>query len=224
MPKHIIQTINFNLLPAEIPLITNLNWIADESDWIEIKGSNNSGKTSLLNAMYGHINQCSGQLFVLDYSMIPVAKDDLSTLRRKLGYAKQEFNLLKNKTVRANLAMVLNAADRIMDQNFEEIITNLLDRFSLKDLLRKEVKDLSFSQQQLSAIARAIIHKPKLLLLDQSFDYLDNTNRNKAIEIIQEYRSGERMTILSTSVFGWGKEISNCKIFKIEDGNLIASD
>jgi cell division transport system ATP-binding protein len=217
MPKHIIQTINFNLLQEEVPLISNLNWTVDESEWVEIKGSNNSGKTSLLNAMYGHINQCSGQLFVLDFSMTPVSKDDLASLRRKLGFAKQESNLLKNKTVRANLAMVLNAADRIMDQNYEEIIITLLDRLSLKDSLRKEIKDLSYSQQLLASIARALIHRPKLLLLDQSLDCLDNASRHTVIEIIQEYRNTERMTIISTSVLGWSAEIANCKPVLLEN-------
>jgi ABC-type multidrug transport system ATPase subunit len=222
MSKHIIQAVNFSLSYKDSPFIANLNWTVDESEWIEIKGGNNSGKSTLLNAIYGHIHQCSGQFFVLDFSMTPIAKTDLASLRRKIGYAKQDHNLLYNKTIRANLAMALNAADRIIDQNLEEIIIKLLERFSLNDFLLKEVKDLSFSQQQLVAIARAIIHRPKLLLIDQSFDMLDNECRNKVIEIIQEYRASERITIVSTSILGWANEISNCKNFIMENGSLLA--
>lgn len=220
MSKHIIQTINFNGFHAALPLISNLNWIVDESDWIEIQGDNNSGKTSLMDAIYGHIQECSGQMFVLDYSMIPVTKEDLASLRRKMGYAKQVSNLLKNKTLRANLAMALNAADRIMDHNVEEIIVNLLSRFSLKDFLRKELNDLSFSQQQLASIARALIHRPKLLLLDQSLDLLDREFRFKVIDIIQEYRLSERMTILSTTILSGKSMIPNCKNYKLAEGRL----
>ena len=224
MSKHIIQATNFGIAHSEWPLISNLNWVVDESEWIEIIGNNNSGKTSLLNAIYGHLCQCSGQLIVLDYSMIPVSKDDLASLRRKLGYAKQDSNLLKGKTLRANLAMALNASGRLASLSYDEIIIDLAEKFSLKDLLLREVKDLSFSQERLASLSRALIHRPKLLLIDQSFDLLDNESRFKAIEIIQNYRVSERMTILSTSVNSWSKEISNCKTFRLVNQSLDAMD
>jgi ABC-type lipoprotein export system ATPase subunit len=220
MSKHIIQAINFHLSNSESPFISNLNWTVDESEWIEIVGINNSGKTTLLDALYGHIQRSTGQLFVLGFSMTPVAKDDLSSLRRKIGYAKQETNLLRNKTLRANLAMALNAADRILDQNVDEIIMNLANSFSLKEVLLKEIKHLSFSQLHMAAIARALIHKPKLLIIDQSFDFLDSANRTKVIELIQEHRETERMAVISTSVYGWHSAIVNCKAMRLADGKL----
>lgn len=220
MSKHIIQAINFHLSNSETPLISNLNWTVGELEWIEITGSNNAGKTTLLEAIYGHILQSTGQLFVLGFSMTPVAKDDLSSLRRKIGYSKQETNLLKNKTLRANLAMALNAADRILDQNVDEIIIGLANRFTLKEVLFKEIKQLSFSQLHLASIARALIHKPKLLMIDQSFDYLDGSNRSKVIELIQEYRETERMAVISTSTYGWNSAIVNCKAMRLADGKL----
>lgn len=220
MSKHIIQTINFNIGNHDLPVIDNLNWTLGETDWAEIKGANNSGKTSLLNAFYGHEQGCKGQLFILDYSMIPLARTDLSSLRRKIGFAQQNNNLLKNKTLRANLAMALHAADRILDQQIDEIVYQLADRFSLKDMLKKEIKDFSYSQQILASIARALIHRPKLLLLDQSLDYLDEANRMKVIDILQEYRLTERMTIVSSSAFGWQAEISNVHSYVLESGFL----
>ncbi len=220
MSKHIIQAINFNLVQDGSNLLSNLTWTADESDWIEIKGLNNSGKTSFLNTLYGHTSNCSGQLFVMNYSMLPVAKNDLASIRRKIGYAKQTPGLLMNKTLRANLAMALNAADRITDQNFEEIIENLLGRLGLKDFLRKEIAQLSNSRQQLASIARALIHKPKLILLDQSLDYLDYDSRDKIIELIQEYRTTERATILSSTMGTNPSTILNSKVYKLEDGSL----
>ena len=222
MPKHIIQAINFGMSHSEWPLISNLNWVVDESEWIEIVGNNNSGKTSLLNAIYGHMSQCSGQLIVLDFSMLPVSKFDLAGLRRKLGYASQDSKLLKNKTLRANLAMALNASDRLGSQSYDGTITDLVEKFSLKDMLLREVKDLSYSQQHLASLSRALIHRPKLLLIDQSFDILDSETRIKVIDIIQNYRLSERMTILSTSVYSWSKEISNCKTFQLMNQSLLA--
>jgi ABC-type lipoprotein export system ATPase subunit len=224
MSKHIIQTINFNIYQQENPLIANLNWMVDESEFIEITGLNHTGKTTLLNAIYGHPGNSSGQLFVLDYSMMPVSKGDLATLRRKLGYAKQGSNLVENKTVRANLAMALNAADRITDLDSESQIEELLDRFSLKDCIRREVRELSYSQQHLTALARALVHRPKLLLMDQSLDLLDDKYRRQVLEIIQSYRVSERMTIISTSLYGWAKEITSCKSMKLVNGSLITAE
>jgi ABC-type lipoprotein export system ATPase subunit len=223
MAKHIIQAINFNISNVQAPKIGNLNWVVDEADWIEIQGDNNSGKTTLLNALYGYLAECTGQLFVLDYSMTPIGRDDLAALRRKMGYARQEIHLVKTKTLRANMAMALNAADRIIDTNYEGIIENILERFSLLGYIKKEIRELSASQQHLAAIARSLVHKPKLILLDQSFDCLDDIHFGMALDIIKDYRNSDRLTVISTCLRKRDMGVPDAKTYRLENGALIAA-
>ena len=89
MSKHIIQAINFNASYPDKELISGLNWTVEEQDWIELTGPNGTGKTSLFNAFYGMPMSLNGQLSVLDFSLNPISKEDLSALRRKIGYARQ---------------------------------------------------------------------------------------------------------------------------------------
>jgi ABC-type lipoprotein export system ATPase subunit len=211
MPKHIIQTVNFNINQSEKTLISSLNWTVNECDWIEIEGQNNAGKTTLLDSIYGHHLQCSGQLYVLDFSLNPISREDLLAMRRKIGYAKQKSNLLKNKTLRANLAMVLNAADRVTE-------------LSIDELLRKEIQDLSMSEVQCAGIAKALVHRPKLVLLDQILENLDGKTRLKVINLIEELRDTERMTILSTTISSANSIIPNSIPYKLENGHLFIAN
>ncbi len=217
---HIIQTVNFTLQQDKL-LLTDLNWTVDECDWISIEGINNSGKTSLLDAIYGQHLLCTGQLYVLGYSMLPISKPDLQSLRRKIGYAKQKPNLLKNKTLRANLAMVLNAADRISDQGNDELILQILEALKLKEYLKKEIQELSMSQILLAGIAKALIHKPKLMLLDQILEGLDHSNLSRAIALIQEYRTTERITVISSCIHSSPR---NCINYRLENKRLFPID
>jgi len=218
MPKHVIQTINLSISYPEKDLITGLNWVVDEQDWIEISGPNGAGKTSLLNTFYGMSLQLSGQLSVLDYSLNPISKEDLSAYRRKIGYARQNLQLIPEKTVRANLVMALHAADRVHD--FDAQIHWILNALGMASKIKNTLNMLSQGELHLIAIARALIHKPKLLLIDQSLDYLDDTSRNTVIQLIQIARETDRLTIISSALNGWAHEIANCKSYKLENGGL----
>ena len=221
MPKHIIQAINLTISYPQKDLITGLNWTVDEQEWIEFSGPNGAGKTSLLNAFYGMPMKLSGQLNVLDFSLNPLSKDDLASLRRKIGYARQNLQLIPEKTVRANLVMALHAADRVQDFDFDGQVQWILDALGMSEKIKTPLAMLSQGEQHVVAIARALIHKPKLLLLDQSLDYLDDTSRKTVIQLIQNARESDRLTILSSALKTWSDEITNCKSIKIESGNLI---
>jgi ABC-type lipoprotein export system ATPase subunit len=168
--------------------------------------------------------QCSGQLYVLDFSLNPISREDLLAMRRKIGYAKQKSNLLKNKTLRANLAMVLNAADRVTELSIDEMILDILERLDLKELLRKEIQDLSMSEVQCAGIAKALVHRPKLVLLDQILENLDGKTRLKVINLIEELRDTERMTILSTTISSANSIIPNSIPYKLENGHLFIAN
>ncbi|MBK6546653.1 MAG: ATP-binding cassette domain-containing protein [Saprospiraceae bacterium] len=221
MSKHVIQAINLNLGYNDEYIISSLNWTLQEGDWVEIQASNSAGKSTLLDSIYGNPMHCSGQLLVLDYSLIPLNKSDKLEIRRKIGYASQKNRLLLNKTLRANLLMALDASDKVFDQTQDELISNLLEKLELKHLVKTEIEHMSNSDQVLVSIARALINKPKLLLMDQSLDALDVTRRNMVIELIQQLRQTERMTILSTSLFGIAPEITTCKSLRMNNGQFI---
>lgn len=218
MSKHIVQAINFNASYPDKELISGLNWTVEEQDWIELTGPNGTGKTSLLNAFYGMPMSLNGQLSVLDFSLNPISKEDLSALRRKIGYARQNLQLISEKTVRANLVMALHAADRIQD--FDAQIQWILNALGIADKIKYTLNMLSQGEQHLIAIARALIHKPKLLLIDQSLDYLDDASRNTVIQLVQNARETDRLTIISSALNSWAHEINNCKSYKLINGGL----
>ncbi len=199
MPKHIIQAINLSISYPEIELLNSINLTLDEQEWLEILGPNGIGKTTILDAFYGMPLNLKGQLSVLDYALNPLNKEDLSALRRKIGYARQTIRLIQEKTVRANLVMALHAADRVQDFDFDTQIQDLLNKMGLGDRIKHTVNKLSVTEQHMIALARALIHKPRLLIMDQTLDYLDQEKRNMSIELIKQYQETERLTVISSS-------------------------
>ncbi|MBK9108153.1 MAG: ATP-binding cassette domain-containing protein [Saprospiraceae bacterium] len=193
-----------------------------EGQWSEIIGPPNSGKSTLLNAIIGNHDQGSGQLQILGYTLFPVNRDDARLLRRKIGLAQQTPDLLMDKTIRVNLMMALQAADKIKEKPDESIIQEMLDEVGLLAKIKSEIRNLSHTEILTVAILRSIITKPKLILIDQLLEYLEENFRNKLIAILYNLVIKEKIALISTSYL----ELPNLPFetlrFKLDGGKLLA--
>lgn len=218
---NLIHASDWSVYRGDHPLIQNIQLQVNEGEWHHIMGHNNVGKSLILECFSGNYQNCRGQLKVLEYNMLPISSLDLAHVRKRMGYASQRVQLLENKTVRINLLMCLQAAERVFEQSNDFIINSLLEEFELSQLLKREVNTLSYSEKQIISLLRAIIHKPKLLLLDQCFDQLDQEISVRFIEKIENLLKTDRIGVVSTSWNeiepGW-----NATKWKIQNSQMVA--
>ena len=170
----VVKDLSFSY--KKLSIIENFSFEAKKKEIILIKGSSGQGKSSLLNVVSGLKKPDSG---TITCNNVVFNDEDifLEPEKRNLGYVFQDFALFPHINAELNIKYAMNANDINF---FDEAINNL----NLKDHLQKMPHELSGGQQQRVAIARSLLRKPSLLLLDEPFSNLDQDNKVRAQELI----------------------------------------
>lgn len=216
MSNSAIAAQKLNVKYSETIILKDLHFDIQMNDWIDLIGANNTGKSTLLNAFYGLHNDIQGLLHVQDYSLNPISVSNLSELRRKCSFISTHIPLMEHKTIRANLALALSAANKIRDLNSDALIEQMLEKLGLKTLIKVEVSRLSSSQKLLVKICRALLNKPRLLMVDESFLGFDSEHYLMAMQLIHEYYTRESLTVIMANVDAHTYHVEQKRVFLLE--------
>ncbi|MBK9962334.1 MAG: ATP-binding cassette domain-containing protein [Saprospiraceae bacterium] len=219
MSYFLVQAQRLNLTYGEHVLFKDLQFEQQEKEWVELIGGNGSGKSALIHAFYGLLPVQSGILKVLDYSLNP-ATPDFAAARRRIGIFSTKVPLIEDKTLRANLAIALNAADKIRDLNSDQYITDTLAKFGLAEKTLEKVSSLSSGEKVLLGLARAIIHRPRLLLLDNPFALLDESSIKLVKALLTDLHQKEGTGVLLTGLNLSPYSPDNRKVYQITGKGL----
>jgi molybdate transport system ATP-binding protein len=146
-----------------------------------ILGPSGAGKSLTLKAIAGLLRPDSGHIAVAGALLFkPQAGIDLAPQRRELGYMFQDYALFPHLNVRQNIGFGLAKGWRNPDATSEQAAVDLwLQRFELEAVAQQAPAELSGGQRQRTALARALVGRPRALLLDEPFAALDATLRQK---------------------------------------------
>jgi putative ABC transport system ATP-binding protein len=167
-------------------VLRRINLEIQQGEFITVMGASGAGKSSLLNVLALLDDQWSGEYWFRDqaaHTMKRAGRADLA--KRNIGVVFQSYHLLDDLTVRENIDLPLSYKDIPRNQR-QGLVANVLDRFQIvakKDLYPSQ---LSGGQQQLVGVARAVIHKPALLLADEPTGNLHSTQAREIMELFRE--------------------------------------
>ncbi len=163
-----------------------------EGEFIALSGVSGSGKTTLLRIIAGLEDISSGSIIVNDNTWIDTTnrQKSIAIQKRNIGYLFQDYALFPNMNVLKNLTFVND------DKDFAY---KLLDMVSLKELENRIPHTLSGGQKQRIALCRALMNKPKILLLDEPFSALDLNMRRKLQLDIKKFHKKFNITIIMVS-------------------------
>lgn len=221
MSNSLINAINLSVVKDDNELLKGINWCLNEGEWHSVTGPNKSGKTSLVNALLYDHSYCKGQLSLLGYPMLPLAKENLNFIRQRIGISEQNPFLIFNKTVRINMLMPLQSLERFDSKESEEKIIDLLQEFALEHLLKRELNRLSYSEIHIISILCAIIHRPKLLLLDGSLEMLDFNWMPLVLDKLFKLSTKDHLGIVITGTRNLDLDIPSVRPLKLVNGTLI---
>ena len=152
-----------------------------EGEIVSIIGPSGSGKSTLLNIIGGIDQADEGEIVIHGEQMADMKEKRLTIYRRKhLGYIFQMYNLIPNLTVRENIEVGAYLSDHALD------VDELLDTLGLADHQRKLPNQLSGGQQQRTAIGRAIVKNPDILLCDEPTGALDYNTGKAVLKLLQD--------------------------------------
>ncbi|HBY58285.1 MAG TPA: phosphonate ABC transporter ATP-binding protein, partial [Solibacterales bacterium] len=153
--------------PTKTFVLRRVNLDIKEGEFVSIMGPSGAGKSTLLHIIGMHDSAWAGEFYFLEQPIHRLGKKDRSELYKKhIGFVFQSYHLLDDLTVYENLEIPLSYRN-VKKGERESIVCDVLDRFSIvgkKDLFPNQ---LSGGQQQLVAVARAMIANPKVILADE---------------------------------------------------------
>ncbi len=184
----------------EVTALRDVHFSVEKGEFVAIMGESGSGKTTLLNILASLDLPTAGKVLVNGEDFSSLKDDERAVMRRsKLGFIFQDFNLLDNFTISDNikLPLVLAGEDyKTMDAK----VGPLVKRLGIESLLEKYPYEVSGGQKQRTAVARALITNPQILLADEPTGALDSKAATKLMQQLQEvHKSGQTILMVTHS-------------------------
>ena len=198
MNKPIINLEGVDIHQMEQQIFSNITLKIAHGDFVYLVGETGSGKSSLLKVLYGELKVSAGNISLTDINLNKIKSKEIPYLRRKLGIVFQDFQLLSDRTVFENLSFVLNATGWKNKTKISERINEVLESVHIIDVKDKMPYTLSGGEQQRTAIARALLNHPEIILADEPTGNLDPDKSEKIIELFKEINAKGTTVLIAT--------------------------
>ncbi|MGG0256621.1 ABC transporter ATP-binding protein [Bacillus toyonensis] len=176
--------------------LSDINLNVDKGEFVGIMGPSGSGKTTLLNMISTIDAPTSGEVFINGKNPYHLTTNDLALFRRReLGFIFQSFNLLNTLTIKENIVLPLTL-DNINLKEMEEKVETISKQLGIEKILNKRTYEISGGQAQRTAIARALIHSPQLVLADEPTGNLDSKAANDVMELLSKLNKNHQATMM----------------------------
>lgn len=177
-------------------VLKNVSLEIEKGEFISLMGASGSGKSTLLYLLGGLDYPDSGEIFIDGENIVGMKDKKFSEFRRKkIGYVFQFFNLVQNLTVEDNILLPL-IMDGKNSKKYDGKLSEILYITGLSEKRNAYPNQLSGGQQQRTAIARAILAEPEIILADEPTGNLDSKNGKEIMELFKRINKEKGITIL----------------------------
>lgn len=190
----IIQIKHLNKSFKDIKAVQDLSFCVKEGELFAFLGINGAGKSTTINIMCGQQKKDSGSIIISGHDL----DQDIDLIKRELGVVFQSSVLDAALSVYENLESRA-ALYGITGKAFKKRLTELAKILDFENLLKRTVGKLSGGQRRRIDIARALFHKPKILILDEPTTGLDPQTRSIIWDVIADFRNNENLTVFLTT-------------------------
>lgn len=203
---------------TQVTALDNISFKVEKGEFVAIVGASGSGKSTLLHLIGGVDRPTSGKVFIDGKDIYKFSDDELAIFRRRqVGIIYQFYNLIPILNIEENITLPLNLDNREVDKKRLDKLINLLGLNNRRTHLPNE---LSGGQQQRTAIGRAMITNPAIILADEPTGNLDSKSSDEIVELLKKSNRDYNQTIIMIT---HDMEIAKFadRIIKIEDGKIV---
>lgn len=202
----------------ELEALKSINFTVEAGEYIAIMGESGSGKTTLLNILALLDRPTSGKVILMGKDLQEIKDSEMAKFRREnLGFVFQDFNLLDNFTVKENILLPLVLSDE-KNSVMEEKLLQTAKKLNVSDLLNKYPYEISGGQKQRTAIARALISDPKILLADEPTGALDSNSTRELLKVFKDLNKDRETILMVTHSIMAASEAK--RVLFIKDGEI----
>ena len=198
MSEPLIRYSNVSIRQQGLEILNEVSFELNPGEFAYFVGKVGSGKTSLLKTIYGELDIHSGEAEVMGYNVRTIRQKQIPELRRRLGIVFQDFQLLTDRSVHANLDFVLRATGWKNKVEINHRIEEVLEEVGMSGKGYKMPNELSGGEQQRIVIARAILNKPALILADEPTGNLDVETGRSIVELLRNICNSGSAIIMIT--------------------------
>lgn len=163
--------------------LKDVNLEIQPGEFVSIVGQSGTGKTTLIKLLTAEERATSGKIIVGDWDITKIRQREMPTLRRQIGVIFQDFKLLPKKTIFENVAFALEVCGT-PPSRIRSIVPQVLRIVGLEEKAGRYPKQVSGGEQQRVAIARSLIHRPKILVADEPTGNLDAINTREIADLL----------------------------------------
>ncbi len=191
----VLQNVSKNFGDGNV--LENLSLQIDPGEFVCVTGQSGAGKSTLLALLVGAENVTAGSITVDGVDLRKVPAGGLQIFRRRVGIVFQDYKLLSNRTVLENVSFPLEVCGA-SDETIARRVPELLRRMELANRKNALPRELSGGEKARTAIARAIAHKPMILLADEPTQNLDPDQAKDVLQIFRDINAEGTTVILAT--------------------------
>lgn len=198
--------------------LNDLNFQIKEGEFVSIVGQSGAGKSTLLKMIFAEERPTEGKIFIKGRDITQIKANKLPILRRHIGVVFQDFKLLDKKTVFENVAFAMEVSGR-PDSEIQNDVPQVLDIVGLLEKTDRYPDELSGGEKQRVSIARALVHRPDIIVADEPTGNLDLVNTWDIVQLLTKINQYGTTVILATH----NREIVNLlnkRVITIDGGRI----
>jgi len=206
--------------PPDVFAVKDVSFKIQPKEFVSIVGQSGTGKTTLVKMIIAEEKPTRGKILIGDWDITNIRHYELPVLRRQIGVVWQDFKLLPKKTVFENVAFALEVCGETPEK-INRVVPQVLKIVGLGDKQERFPYQLSGGEQQRVVIARALVHRPKILIADEPTGNLDAINTQGIMEILKKINELGTTVILVTH----DREIVNSlkkRVITLDGGQVVS--
>jgi cell division transport system ATP-binding protein len=201
------------------PALHGISLQVERGEFVFLVGQSGSGKSTLLRLILCEESATSGKVLVAGRELSRLPRRKVPALRREIGTVFQDFRLLPNKNVFANVAFALQVLGKSR-QTIRAVVPETLEMVGLADKEKRLPHQLSGGEQQRVAIARAFVNKPLILLADEPTGNLDPTTSLEIVRLLDRINRTGTTIVMATHDNGIVDQLRK-RVVELDDGELV---
>ncbi|MBI4713629.1 cell division ATP-binding protein FtsE [Candidatus Uhrbacteria bacterium] len=208
------------IYPPNVVGIEGINLHVKPGEFISIVGRSGTGKSTLAKLLFAEERPSRGKIEIGGWDITNIKDHDVPMLRRQIGVVFQDYKLLQKKTVYENVAFALQVAGATA-RHIRDVVPLVLNIVNLHDKYDRYPKQLSGGEQQRVAIARSLVHQPKVLVADEPTGNLDTLNAREIMDLLAKINEFGTTVVLVTH----DRDIVNRlrrRVITLEDGKIVS--
>lgn len=220
----VVSLENVDICHDGAPVLKGIDLRIAHGEFVYLIGKSGTGKTSLLRCLYADLPTSSGKATVCGFDLAKLRYRHIPRLRRRIGMIFQDFQLLGDRTVGANLEFVLRAQGWRHSKEIRQRVNETLEAVGIADKRDEMPHHLSEGQQQRVGIARALVGNPDLILADEPTGNLDPVTSAEIMQLLSDMGHTTGTTMLISTHDFMTIERFPARVLLCEGGTVVDSE